>query len=87
MHRRSGVAKITHDGNLSRKTRSDTLASDRRDVEDHPLSKYDRVYNYQTKSTIRRENRARVATGRYKRIYIRYLTRANKGARPPECSP
>lgn len=41
------------------KTRSDTLASDRRDVEDHSLSKYDRVYNYQTKSTTRRENRAR----------------------------
>lgn len=57
--RRSRVAKITRggDGNSYRKLRSNTLANDRRDVEDHSLSKYDRVYNYQTKSTTRGENR------------------------------
>lgn len=59
MRRRSRVAKITcgSDGNSSRKSRSDALANDRRDVEDHSLSKYDRVYNYQTKSTTRGESR------------------------------
>lgn len=60
MRRRSRVAKITRGGgdgdeNSLRKSRSDALANDQRDVEDHSLSKYDRVYNYQTKSTTREE--------------------------------
>lgn len=57
MRGRPSITKITRDGdgNLFRKARSDALVSrDRRDVEDHSLSKYDHIYNYQTKSTIQR---------------------------------
>jgi len=58
-HERVGVlafAKITRaaDGNSSREARSED-----RDVEDHSLSKYDRVYNYQTKSTTPEERESR----------------------------